>query len=261
MTGRTRLGGISIDCQTTDLPEAARFWAYALGMEATPGGETFMRLGRLEGSPDGVLWNAEGLTVEVQRVSHTPRVHLDIEAEDVAAEVSRLEGLGATQTAAIEDWVVMRAPTGHGFCVVPWDDAPRPTPQAQVEPGVRTHRSRLGVLVIDCQTDDLGPATSFWAAALGVSGAVDADGKYAVLAERRGYPKLLLQSVEHEPRVHIDLETDDQDAEERRLRAIGCSRVARVKRWIVMEAPTGQRFCLVKPQSADFPGQAPVWES
>ncbi len=34
-----------------------------------------------------------------------------------------------------------------------------------------THRSRIGVLVIDCQTDDLGPATAFWAAPLGATGA------------------------------------------------------------------------------------------
>jgi hypothetical protein len=123
------------------------------------------------------------------------------------------------------------------------------------------HRSRIGVIVIDCQTDDLGPATEFWRAALGVSGVVDPDGKYAVLADRKGYPKLLLQAVDHAPRVHLDIETDDRDAEAARLAALGAREVNRLKGWTVMEAPTGHRFCLVPPQGADFPGDAPIWEA
>ena len=123
------------------------------------------------------------------------------------------------------------------------------------------HRSRLGVIVIDCETDDLAPATAFWAAALGVSGKVDDEGKYAVLADRQGYPKILLQSVSHAPRVHLDIETDDREAEAARLEALGARVIDHVKRWIVMEAPTGHRFCLVKPQGDDFPGGAAVWET
>lgn len=123
-----------------------------------------------------------------------------------------------------------------------------------------THRSRLGVIVIDCQTDDLGAATTFWKDALGVSGKVDADGKYAVLADGQGYPKVLLQSVDHESRIHLDIETDDQEAEAKRLESLGASVVTRSpKGWIVMQAPTGHRFCLVKPQGDDFPGHAAEW--
>ncbi len=108
MAQRSRLGGISIDCQTEDLEGAARFWSDALAMPVAPGGPRFVRLGRFG-----------ELTVEVQAVDHPPRVHLDIEAEDVAAEVARLEALGARQLRLVEDWVVMEAPTGHRFCVVP----------------------------------------------------------------------------------------------------------------------------------------------
>ncbi|MEM7527690.1 MAG: VOC family protein [Pseudomonadota bacterium] len=122
-----------------------------------------------------------------------------------------------------------------------------------------THRSRLGVIVIDCQAEDLGPATEFWAQALGVSGAVDDDGKYAVLADHQGYPRVLLQSVSHESRIHLDIETDDQEAEAARLTALGATEIDRLKGWIVMEAPTGHRFCIVKPQGDDFPGDAAVW--
>jgi hypothetical protein len=123
------------------------------------------------------------------------------------------------------------------------------------------HRSRIGVIVIDCQTEDLGSATAFWRDALGVSGAVDPDGKYAVLADRKGYPKLLLQAVDHPPRIHLDIETDDREAEAARLSALGAREVDRLEGWIVMVAPTGHRFCLVAPQGDDFPGEAAKWEA
>jgi hypothetical protein len=119
-----------------------------------------------------------------------------------------------------------------------------------------THRARIGVVCIDCRTDDLGPATEFWSAALGKAGRVDPDGRYAQFDGHEGYPRVLLQAVDHEPRVHLDIETDDPEAECNRLKTLGASEVARVKSWIVMQAPTGHRFCLVGPQGDDFPGDA-----
>lgn len=119
-----------------------------------------------------------------------------------------------------------------------------------------SHRSRIGVLCVDCKTDDLVPAMEFWSAMLGVEGEVDPDGKYASLNGHKGFPKVILQAVEHEPRVHLDIETDDKEAEAERLKELGAREIARVKRWIVMEAPTGHRFCLVNPQGDDWPGEA-----
>lgn len=118
------------------------------------------------------------------------------------------------------------------------------------------HHARIGVLCIDCKTDDLSAATEFWSALLGKDGVVDPDGKYAQFDGHKGYPKVLLQAVDHEPRVHLDFETDDKDAECQRLIALGAKEVARIKGWIVIEAPTGHRFCLVNPQGDDFPGDA-----
>lgn len=115
------------------------------------------------------------------------------------------------------------------------------------------HRSRLGVVVIDCRTEDLAEAVGFWSGVLGVEGEIDKNGKYAVFEGQRA-PRVLLQAVDHEPRVHLDFETDDQEAEAERLKALGASEIARIRSWIVMEAPTGHRFCLVGPQGEDFPG-------
>jgi len=108
MAHRSRLGGIIIDCRTEDLEGAAAFWAAALGMEAQEAEPPYVALA----APAG--WN-----VAVQQVDHDSRVHLDIGADDVAAEVARLERLGARPVAEVRDWVVMEAPTGHRFCVVP----------------------------------------------------------------------------------------------------------------------------------------------
>ncbi|MEM9012902.1 MAG: VOC family protein [Pseudomonadota bacterium] len=123
------------------------------------------------------------------------------------------------------------------------------------------HKSRLGVIVIDCQGEALGDAARFWSGALGYDFPVDADGKYAVGASPEGEPRVLLQHVGHESRVHLDFETDDREAERSRLEALGASVVERSpKGWIVMQAPTGQRFCLVGPQRPDFDAGATVWE-
>jgi predicted enzyme related to lactoylglutathione lyase len=126
------------------------------------------------------------------------------------------------------------------------------------------HRSRLGTIVIDCQTQDVEAATSFWSQALGWPARPlqdPADANYRVFASPPEQPTVLVQAVSHPSRVHIDIETDDVEAEVARLEALGAKRVQFVKRWWVMEAPTGQRFCVVRPQRADFPADANTWDT
>jgi hypothetical protein len=106
---RSRLAGFIIDCRTEDLTGAARFWSAALGMEMLGAdGELYQRLDA----------SARDLVVEVQTVDHPSRVHLDIEADDVDAEVQRLEALGARRVELVRTWWVMEAPSGQRFCVV-----------------------------------------------------------------------------------------------------------------------------------------------
>jgi hypothetical protein len=61
-----------------------------------------------------------------------------------------------------------------------------------------------------------------------------------------------VQQVDHAARVHLDIETDNVDAEVARLEALGAKRVEQRKTWWVMEAPTGQRFCIVRNFSKGF---------
>ena len=125
-----------------------------------------------------------------------------------------------------------------------------------------THKSRLSALGIDSQVEDIEEANLFWSQALGYACTAEEDSadKYADLQTPSGQLDILVPKVEHPSRVHLDLETDDKEAEVARLVALGAREVERFPSWIVMEAPTGHRFCVVNPQRADFHTSAEVNE-
>jgi predicted enzyme related to lactoylglutathione lyase len=125
------------------------------------------------------------------------------------------------------------------------------------------HYSRLCAVLIDCKTDDVDEAARFWAAALGRP--IDHDhpmslGNYRMLKTPSDEPIVEIQRVEHESRVHLDIETDDIPAEVRRLERLGATVVDRLERWVVMQAPTGQRFCIVRVQRPGYPKNANCWD-
>jgi len=125
------------------------------------------------------------------------------------------------------------------------------------------HHSRISAFVLDCKVEDLAAATLFWSEALGrpiASVDQDGDGKYAELKTDADEPFLLLQRVEHQPRIHLDIETDDIDAEVARLEALGAKRIEFVKRWWVMQAPTGHRFCVVRKQPTKSEATFNTWD-
>jgi catechol 2,3-dioxygenase-like lactoylglutathione lyase family enzyme len=125
------------------------------------------------------------------------------------------------------------------------------------------HRSRINGLLIDCNTDDIDAAARFWAEALGRP--VDPNhpgnhGNYRMLETPPGELSIQIQRVEHESRVHLDIETDDIPAEVARLEKLGAQIETRMDRWVVMRAPSGQRFCVVRVQRAGFSEQATTWK-
>lgn len=125
-----------------------------------------------------------------------------------------------------------------------------------------THRSRLAGFIIDCKTPDLDAAARFWSEALGLPIAEPdsgGTGRYAELGDTPGGLHVEVQTVEHDSRVHLDIESDDIDAEAARLEALGATRITRMPRWWVMQAPTGQRFCIVPMREDAARGPANVW--
>jgi predicted enzyme related to lactoylglutathione lyase len=126
------------------------------------------------------------------------------------------------------------------------------------------HRSRLSTVLIDCAEGDFERGVEFWSGALGKE-ILDADGpRYRSLKGRvggEGGPFVLMQRVpESEWAIHLDIETDDVEAEVARLERLGARVKARIQRHVVMEAPSGHAFCVVPEHRGDFPGKAVEWD-
>ena len=118
-----------------------------------------------------------------------------------------------------------------------------------------SHRSRLAGFIIDCQGGNHDAAADFWSRALGLPRGethVDGQARYTALTGTPAALHVEVQQVDHLSRVHLDIEADDIDAEAARMEALGATRIGFVKRWWVMQAPSGQRFCVVRMK---HPGQ------
>lgn len=126
------------------------------------------------------------------------------------------------------------------------------------------HRSGLGGLIIDCNTDNLEREAQFWSRALGLEirpAENSGDSNYVEFDTRDGEPYIEVQSVVHPSRVHLDIKTDDLEAEVERLEGLGATRVKKVKEWWVMEAPSGHRFCVIPLSPGQNIGRLNAWES
>ena len=124
------------------------------------------------------------------------------------------------------------------------------------------HKSRLGNIVIDCHTDDLMREAKFWSAALGCPLPKDAQprDKFIQLETRPGEVQIIIQRVDHDPRAHLDIETDSIEEEVSRLEKLGAIPVSLHDGWTVMQAPSGHRFCVGKPYRGGFEQEATVWK-
>jgi predicted enzyme related to lactoylglutathione lyase len=104
---------------------------------------------------------------------------------------------------------------------------------------------------------------AFWNQALGLTARRDADATspYVALEGGAGGLQMVIQRVQDHSRIHLDIETDDVEAEVQRLETLGARRQARIEQWWVMAAPSGHLFCVVPAHSNDFAAQARVWEA
>jgi hypothetical protein len=112
MPHRSRLAILLIDLPPESYDAGRDFWSAATGHPAAP-------------DPTDPDWSslgsfADGFHLEVQRTGAgtPPRWHVDVETDDVPAEVARLEALGATRFADMGGFWQMKDPAGLVFCVV-----------------------------------------------------------------------------------------------------------------------------------------------
>ncbi|TQM35466.1 VOC family protein [Pseudonocardia cypriaca] len=124
------LGDVVFDCRHP--ASLARFWASALdGYRVAPYDDAELarlRAMGVDGPEDDPSVLVEPVAGGGPRLWFTRvpepktvknRVHLDLRAPEVEAEVARLVGLGARVLAEVEDWVVLADPEGGEFCVQP----------------------------------------------------------------------------------------------------------------------------------------------
>jgi len=124
-----------------------------------------------------------------------------------------------------------------------------------------THHSRLCAALVDVPDADYGATVEFWSGALGRTSSSDSqDPDYAEFGEVMPGLHLMIQRIGGPARVHLDIETDDIDAEVARLESLGAVLVEKVKAWSVMRDPAGLLFCVVAPQTAAFPADSATWE-
>ena len=136
-------------------------------------------------------------------------------------------------------------------------------PRQASHEGAPVHKSRLGNIVIDCRTDDLLSEARFWSGVLGYplpKDDLDSTGRYIQLVTPTGHVQVIIQRVRHEARAHLDIETDSIDSEVARLERLGATVVSRNDGWVVMQAPTGHRFCVGSPYRGGFDQEANKWE-
>lgn len=109
----------SIVIRVRDLHRQIAFWAGALSYTARePLDDDFALLFDPSGTGPNV-----SLDAHASELTLPPRIHLDLYAEDQAAEVRRLTSLGASEVhwdrrPPDADYVIMQDPEGNRFCVI-----------------------------------------------------------------------------------------------------------------------------------------------
>lgn len=112
MTHYSRLSKIVIDVPPADHDRELAFWSAAVRPP----------LALIDSHPEyhGAELHGQGIGLLLQRLGHGPaRLHLDIHTDDPAAEIARLEKLGAELVQQVDLWWIMRDPAGLLFCVIP----------------------------------------------------------------------------------------------------------------------------------------------
>ena len=120
------------------------------------------------------------------------------------------------------------------------------------------HRILLREVVIDVPTERLAAATTFWTQALDTEARPLKDyTEFVELVDPAARCVVGLQDVgTAEARYHVDIESDDVDAEVARLVRLGAAEVSRHLSWVVLRDPAGLLLCVVPPDTPDFAQRA-----
>ena len=103
---KSRMSSIVIDVHAGHIEQAAGFWSQLLGQPSQV---------NEDGRQATILAGDKGVTLVLEAVADEARIHFDIETDDLAAEIHRIEALGGRKVSVVDHAVIMEAPTGHRF--------------------------------------------------------------------------------------------------------------------------------------------------
>jgi hypothetical protein len=172
-----------------------------------PSGDAYLRVQQLQSGSSGV--------------------HLDLHAPDQSFEVRR-------------------SPGGLAYCLVSGEEQVRPAPVTRPD----GNRSMVDQVCIDIPPEEWDAECEFWASAIGWELFDGGTPEFRRLRKPPGQPlNILLQRLDSpggQVRAHLDLATDDREAEVRHHEGLGASVVAVHQGWTVMRPPAGPVYCITR---------------
>lgn len=238
-----------LDLAPNDYERGVLFWARVTGYRVSsprgeqdefatlvpPEGDDFLRVQRLEDGPS--------------------RLHLDLHVDDPRSAADGAVALGAAEVAD-PGHVVLTSPGGLTFCFVGSGAQTRPAPAAW--PG--GHRSLVDQVCLDLPDARHDREVEFWQAITGwqLTQSPVSTG-FSRLERPAGMPlRFLLQRLEETDgpvRAHLDLATDDREAETLRHERLGARVIAVHDRWTALVDPAGSSYCLTDrdPETGSLP--------
>jgi hypothetical protein len=208
-----------LDLTAAELEPAVAFWRSVTGYDLSPSrGERDEFATLLPPSGDAFL--------RVQRVADGPsHVHVDLHEPGQRFEVCT-------------------SPGGLSFCLVPGDESVRPAPATWPD----GNRSMVDQVCIDIPPEIWDEECGFWAARTGWELFQGGRPEFRRLRKPAGQPlNILLQRLDSpggSVRAHLDLSTDDREAEIRRHERLGATVASVFEDWTVMQPPAGSVYCI-----------------
>lgn len=230
-----------IDLPPEDHEAGTRFWSAVTGYAVSPPRGT-------EGEFTTLLPPVGDPFLKLQRVGSGRHIHLELHVHDLESMTGRAERLGAEVTQRLGPYVVLRSPGGFVFCLVREKHAVRPGPTRWTY----GHESLVDQVCLDIPAGAFDTECRFWSALTGwqLRGSVRRP-EFAHLVRPDTLPlRFLLQRLDGPPSAavsaHLDLATDDREAEVRRHEHLGATRApgGAYPHWTVMHDPTGARYCV-----------------
>jgi len=229
-----------LDFAPGDLERGIEFWrgvtGYELSARRGDDGE-FATLVPPDG--DGYL--------KVQGLDDGPgRLHLDLHVANPVHAAEAAVDLGGHVLVRHEaGFVVVRSPGGLVFCFVPHPGGRRPAPASWAG-----GRSRVDQVCLDIPPSAYDVEVEFWRALTGWELDPDVDREFARLEVPDEQPlRWLIQRLDDEAgtvTAHLDLASDDRDAEVERHVTLGATAGARHDWWTVLTDPVGTTYCVTR---------------